>query len=465
MKLKKMIAGMTAFLLICGAMPAAEFTGISFGQSISASAVEFDVVGDGITSDGFKYDVYGTQEWDPEKVDYVTLTRDYVVITGYEGSESDIEVPAKIADLPVTQIGSYVFNDKLTAITLPETLKSIGDHAFEYCTSLVSISIPDSVNSIGDWAFYGCSSLTKLKLSNSLTAINMYSFADCNKLTTVDIPKSVKVIKVGAFESCSSITKLSIPDTIMVIGDSAFEGCGGLTSVVLPSKLTSIAPRSFANCTGIRKITIPDGVTVIGEFAFDSCTSLSHVDFPSSLSVIEASAFGTCGFKEITIPDSISIISEYAFAKCSDLTKVTIPDSVVKISYRAFSGCLSLQEITIPASVEVIEAENFRYDYDSFGYGNTCDFDFTIYGHKGTAAETYANENDCIFVDLDAPQKIVGDINSDGKANVADAILLQKYLLAAEKLTKEQYEAADLISDGSVDAFDMIEMRRIIIKK
>lgn len=463
MKLKKLIAGMTAFLLICGAMPVTDFTGINFGYSISASAVEFYVVGDGITSDGFKYDVYGTQEWDPEKVDNVTLTRDYVVITGYEGSESAIEVPAKIENLPVTQIGSYVFNDRLTNVTLPETLKIIGDHAFEHCTSLVSISIPNSVVSIGDWAFYDCSSLTKLKLSNSLTAISDYSFAGCSKLAAVDIPKSVKVIKGGAFVSCSSITKLSIPDTVIVIGDSAFEGCSGLTSVALPSKLTSIAPRCFAQCSGIQKITIPDGVTVIGESAFDGCTSLSHVDFPSSLSVIEGSAFGTCGFKEITIPDSISIISEYAFAKCSNLTKVTIPDSITKISHRAFGGCPILKEVIIPADVEVIETESFGYDYDIVG-GYAYD-SFTIYGYKDTPAEIYAKENGFTFVDISIPKKVSGDINSDGKANVADAVLLQKYLLAAEKLTKEQYEAADLISDGSVDAFDMIEMRRIIIKK
>lgn len=109
MKLKNLIAGMTAFLLICGTMPVTEFTNISFGQSISASAANLEVVENGVTSDGFKYNVYGTQEWDSENRVNIILTREFAVIIGYEGSEGVIEIPEKIENLPVTNIGDKAF--------------------------------------------------------------------------------------------------------------------------------------------------------------------------------------------------------------------------------------------------------------------------------------------------------------------------------------------------------------------
>lgn len=59
-------------------------------------------------------------------------------------------------------------------------------------------------------------------------------------------------------------------------------------------------------------------------------------------------------------------------------------------------------------------------------------------------------------------QEITGDINSDGKVSINDAVLLQEYLLGKEQLTEEQYEKADINSDGSTDIFDMVLMRKLI---
>ena len=56
-----------------------------------------------------------------------------------------------------------------------------------------------------------------------------------------------------------------------------------------------------------------------------------------------------------------------------------------------------------------------------------------------------------------------GDINLDGQVSVADAVYLQGYLLGRWSLNNAEWDAADLIDDNHVDAFDMVVMRRILI--
>ncbi|MCM1508657.1 MAG: dockerin type I repeat-containing protein [Ruminococcus flavefaciens] len=63
------------------------------------------------------------------------------------------------------------------------------------------------------------------------------------------------------------------------------------------------------------------------------------------------------------------------------------------------------------------------------------------------------------------PQNIKGDINADENINVADAVLLQKWLLAVSDAELVNWKAADLYEDGRIDVFDMVEMRKLIVKK
>lgn len=60
---------------------------------------------------------------------------------------------------------------------------------------------------------------------------------------------------------------------------------------------------------------------------------------------------------------------------------------------------------------------------------------------------------------------VSGDINCDGKVTIADAVMLQKYILQTGTLTKEQGKYADLDMDGVINSFDMVLLRRIIISK
>ena len=318
--------------------------------------------------------------------EYDVLDSGTVKITKYIGNAEKVDIPAEIYGKSVTSIGDWAFENctsltsitipdsvtsiewyafqgctSLTSITIPNSVTSIGDLAFDGCTSLTSITIPDSVTSIGKSAFYGCTSLTSITIPNSVTSISGSAFSGCSSLTSIMIPNSVTWIGDWAFNGCTSLKSVTIPNGVMSIGEYAFRGCKSLTSITIPSSVTCIGDSAFEDCTSLTSITIPNGVTSIGDSAFEGCTSLTSITIPNSVTSIGFGAFiGCSSLTSITIPDSVTCIGDSAFNGCTSLTSITIPDSVTSIGESAFSGCSSLASITIPDSVMSIGNDAFH---------------------------------------------------------------------------------------------------------
>ena len=217
------------------------------------------------------------------------------------------------------------------------------------------------VTSIGDSAFNSCSSLTRVTIGNGVTSIGDYAFYECTSLTSVIIPDSVTSIGKSEFSRCTLLTSVTIPNSVTKIGDSAFSKCTSLTSVTIPNSVTWIGDYAFCECTSLTSVTIPDSVTWIGDYAFYNCSSLTafYGKFASADNrclIVDGvlNSFASAGLTEYTIPDSVTSIGGSTFYQCSSLTSVTIGNGVTKIGGQAFSGCTSLTSITIPDSVTSI---------------------------------------------------------------------------------------------------------------
>ena len=117
---------------------------------------------------------------------------------------------------------------KETNYTIPNSVTTIGDHAFSGCYFLTSINIPNSVTTIGKGAFSGCSYLTSINIPNSVTKIECMAFWECASLTNINIPNSVTTIGECAFWGCESLTSINIPNSVTTIKDGAFCGCENL---------------------------------------------------------------------------------------------------------------------------------------------------------------------------------------------------------------------------------------------
>ena len=283
----------------------------------------------------------------------------------------------------------------VTKANIPHTIKgvavkSIGESAFRYCTSLTSVTIPDSVTSIGGWAFTDCASLTSVTIPDGVTSIGEYTFSWCTSLTSATIPDSVTSIGEFAFHNCKSLTSMTIPRSVVSIGYDAFGWCESLTSVTILDGVRSIGNSAFTDCKSLTSVTIPNSVTSIGRGAFSSCASLTGIWVAEGNSHYVSDASGVLfnkdkttlvqcpgAFAVYTIPGSVTSIGDDAFSGCASLTSVTIPDSVTSIGNYAFSCCGSLTDvyftgtetawncITIGTANDALKNANIHYNYVS----------------------------------------------------------------------------------------------------
>ncbi len=318
--------------------------------------------------------------------EYNELYYGTVEITGYSGKDKEVVIPSELDGKIVAGIAEKAFycHEDITSVTIPESVKSIGDYAFCQCTNLDTIIIPEGEQDIGEWVFEntkwfkdqpnGCLYLgendhifysykgimpenTRIKIKDGTTHIAGTAFTfvygdmvkSYEELVSVELPSGLKTIGRRAFQECVNLADINFPDSITKIGDMAFssnqpwlekhdEGSvylgkvlflykgdkSKLTNYEIKSGITSIWCEVFRGCEELKTVTIPDSLIEIGERAFFECSSLTSAEIPSSVVNIE---YG-------------------AFQECKALTKVILPHSIKNIGKRAFDMCDSLKEVT-----------------------------------------------------------------------------------------------------------------------
>ena len=141
-----------------------------------------------------------------ENIKKVTIINNVTNI-GDNAFENCIGLTSVTIPNSVTSIGSSAFQgcSGLTSVTIGSGVKSIGDGAFSSCSGLTSITIPNSVTRICNNAFRSCTSLTSVTIPNSVTEIDGSAFKGCTGLTSVTIPNSVTSIGELAFANCDNL--------------------------------------------------------------------------------------------------------------------------------------------------------------------------------------------------------------------------------------------------------------------
>jgi len=221
-------------------------------------------------------------------------------------------------------IGANAFkgctNISLSVITIPSSITSIGANAFTGCNGLTSMSIPNnssepitmgasvfsscqamtqatiSVETLGENAFEKCSSLASLTINTTVKTIGASAFFDCSNgtFTTISIPDSVTMIEKGAFQSCSALETVSGIPTITAIPEDLFKGCTKLSELSLftdqsrINQFTSIGAGAFTDCSSLYIPTLDLSATTIGELSnntFKNC-DLSNIILPTTITAL-----------------------------------------------------------------------------------------------------------------------------------------------------------------------------------
>ncbi len=292
-------------------------------------------------------------------------------------------------------------------LTIPGTVKYVGEGAFAACTGLAQLTLPANADHIGEYAFSGCIALTKIEIPATIGYIGEGAFYSCTALNTVSIyftgsdingtasadfgwlfagnyatVPSLKTVNVlgsdpiaaGAFKNCTVIERINISADITKIGADAFAGCTALNALCITdiaawcavdfadyyANPLYYAGNLYVNDELVTELVIPEGVTSIGFAAFNGCSAITSVNLPSTLETIETAAFKGCtSLVAIAVPESVTTIGSLAFADCGALTDVTLSGAITEIAPYLFSGCANLLTINVPASVTSISETAF----------------------------------------------------------------------------------------------------------
>lgn len=165
------------------------------------------------------------------------ITLGHVVIDGSTLS-GDVVIPEGMTQI---MTGAFAIidwsthaNDKITSVSIPDSVTLISPYAFNQCTNLTSVTIPNNVTTIGNSAFSDCTKLSSVVLSNKLETIGYGAFARCNNLTNITLPDSLKSIGAKAFVG-TGLSKIYIPSSVDTIKSGTLWGIGGYKAAPVDS--------------------------------------------------------------------------------------------------------------------------------------------------------------------------------------------------------------------------------------
>ena len=330
------------------------------------------------------------------------ITDSGVTVTGYNGGELVLVIPDTVEDKPVTAIAENAFKDmgNLKAISIPDSVTSIGKSALAGCKSLTSMKTP--VYTCEDAPYFGAifgaasyetnggfvpAGLSTLVITGGET-IPAYAFYACRGLEALSLPETVTEMGAFAFYGCEALTYITTRDTALTtVGDRAFAGCIALLDLTLPATVTYMGAGMLEGCGKLESLTIPfvgsytAGYPVTEEDATPESTAYlgylfgaSHYTFsagyiPASLitvtltegcTAIPANAFFECAsIREVVIPEGVTEIGRRAFYGCEKLSAMTLPDSVTTLGDDAFNGCIRMQAFTGGANLTELGMQAF----------------------------------------------------------------------------------------------------------
>lgn len=389
-----------------------------------------------------------------ENIYYQINALDEVVITRSRASVKEAIIPAEIDGRPVTEIQNNAFQSRtrLTTVSLPDTIRKIGDYAFYQCTRLETVEIPDTVAHIG-WGILAGTPWLESQPEGCVIAGDQILIGYRGSDSQVVIPEGTTAIAGRAFEDCENMMSVSIPSTVTEIGGLAFSGCSKLSECTIPEGVVSVGEYAFNWCIALQTAEIADSVTSIGNHAFVGCSSLISVELPSRLTRIESAVFFGCSnLTRIQIPPTVTDIGSDAFYGCLSLKEVALRSTVRSIGAGAFGDCTSLEKLTI-----------FNVDCQISDSEETIAASSVIYGLSGSTAQTYAQNHGRQFM---TAEPLPGDVDESGNIEISDAseILLIYAQVGASLISAPgAYDllAGDMNKDGILDIADATQVLTI----
>ena len=344
---------------------------------------------------------YGTFAYsDAEKTVYVG--RDLIRNSNGERVISN-PTSVEIGD-QVTAINPYMFYDsnKLASLKIGNGVETIGAYAFkssgdDETVGELSITMGSSVTSIGEEAFNSCTTMKTVALPSSLKTIDQYAFSSSG-LTAVTIPASVDSLGLGVFGYNANQASITFEDgdqplklhngfygtfrnptvdytlylgrNLVYTDDTNASPFPYVATLEIGPQVTNLPQRMFYNCDKLTTVTGGENVETMGAGVYNECNNLASISpLGKNLKVLPESTFELCeNLDGIVLPEGLEEIQQWAFHRCRALTELTIPGSVKVMGtkpdggngYRVFYENNAMKKLTIADSDEpLLFADNY----------------------------------------------------------------------------------------------------------
>ena len=264
----------------------------------------------------------------------------------------------------VTTVPSYLCRNmsKIDTVVLPPSVKSLGQYAFAFCTSLKSINLPVTQKTLPTSFLEGCTALESIELPATLTTISTDVFYGCSKLSNVSLHEGITTINQRAFWGCN-LTSVTIPSTVTSVGNGAFKG-NPLTTIVWKPATCTIGTGEdapfYSTDSKVTSFTLGENVEVIPSYLCYKMAKLDTIALPATVTKIGSYAFNGCSaLKGIKLHEGITSVGQYAFAFCTSLKSLEFPKGITTVATSVLEGCTALNTVMIPASVSTINQDAF----------------------------------------------------------------------------------------------------------
>ena len=229
---------------------------------------------------------------------------------------------------------------------------------------------------------------------------------------------------------------MTIPSSILSIGSSAFQN-SGLTSISIPNSVISIDKNAFLNCFELLSVTIGDGVTSIGSKSFAACTKLTDVYcLAKAVPTTNSDAFSSYLVDRYTLHVPAALVESYKsttpwsgfkdiVALDGEATKCAKPTIKVEDGILTFN--CQTEGVTYVASYNFSNEGTKKGGSQLVLAGNTI-CHVSVYATK----EGYLN-SETATADVELNVCVKGDVDGDGKVNVADHVRLSDIILNRNK--------------------------------
>ena len=278
-------------------------------------------------------------------------------------------------------------NDTVESVVIPNTVTSIGAHAFRECRSLKSVTLSSQVTALYDAAFYNCTGLTSFNVNGAkISHFDAYVFSGCSSLVELDLGEcQITSIASNLFYNCSRLETINGINwnNIQSYGVSCFQYCGKISFPISPVA-TYFGSSAFWGCSSLTgDVILSSETTYLGDHAF-RLTGITGIvirmsDNSTQTSFNNANFYQCTRLKYVIVPDNITTFGGHAFYGCSSLEYIVVGNLTSINSGTALAGCNSLKAIITTASAEEASASwTGKYSITEGSFAPFADFTYGI---------------------------------------------------------------------------------------